>query len=55
MFEQSIDNYLELCEKTGKNPDKEFKGTFNFRIPPEMRKKAALGDPHQYLSRKGGL
>ena len=22
MFEQCIDNYLELCEKIGKNPDK---------------------------------
>ncbi len=42
MFEQSIDNYLELCDKIGKNPDKEFKGNFNVRIPPEMHKKAAL-------------
>lgn len=39
MFKQSIDNYLELCEKIGKNPDKEFKGTFNIRIPSEMHKK----------------
>lgn len=36
MFEQCIDNYLELCEKIGKNPDKEFKVTFNIRIPSEM-------------------
>lgn len=42
MFEQCIDNYLDLCEKIGKNPDKEFKGTFNIRIPSEMHKKAAL-------------
>lgn len=42
MFERSIDNYLELCEKIGKEPDKEFKGTFNVRISPEMHKKAAL-------------
>lgn len=42
MFEQSIDNYLELCKKIGKNPDKEFRGTFNVRIPPELHKKAAL-------------
>ena len=27
MFEQSIDNYLDLCQKIGKNPDKEFRGT----------------------------
>ena len=42
MFEQSIDNYLELCKKIGKEPDKEFKGTFNVRIAPELHKKAAL-------------
>lgn len=42
MFKQSIDNYLEICEKLGKNPDKEFKGTFNVRISPENHKKAAL-------------
>lgn len=42
MFKQSIDNYLELCEKIGKTPEKEFKGTFNIRISPEMHKKAAL-------------
>ena len=42
MFHQSIDNYLELCEKIGKNPEKEYKGTFNVRISPELHKKAAL-------------
>ena len=42
MFEQSIENYLDLCEKIGKEPDKEFKGTFNIRITPELHKKAAL-------------
>ncbi len=50
MFEQSIDNYLELCEKIGKNPDKEFKGTFNVRIPPEMHKKAALAAAEQKIT-----
>lgn len=41
-FEQSIDNYLELCATIGKEPEKEFKGTFNVRITPELHKKAAL-------------
>lgn len=50
MFKQSIDNYLELCEKIGKNPDKEFKGTFNVRIPPEMHKKAALAAAMQNIT-----
>ena len=50
MFEQSIENYLELCEKIGKNPDKEFKGTFNVRIPPELHKKAALAAAKQKIT-----
>ena len=33
MFHQSIDNYLAMCEETGKKPDKEYKGSFNIRIP----------------------
>ena len=50
MFEQCIDNYLVLCEKIGKNPDKEFKGTFNVRIPPELHKKAALEAAKQKIT-----
>lgn len=42
MFAQCIDNYLQLCSKIGKSPDKEFRGTFNIRISPELHKRAAL-------------
>lgn len=34
-FAQSIDNYLDLCEQIGKEPEKEFKGSFNVRISSE--------------------
>ena len=50
MFEQCIDNYLELCKKIDKNPDKEFRGSFNVRIPPEMHKKAALAAANQKIT-----
>lgn len=50
MFEQCINNYLDLCEKIGKNPDKEFKGNFNIRIPSEMHKKAALEAAKQKIT-----
>lgn len=50
MFEQCIDNYLDLCAKINKNPDKEFRGTFNVRIPPEMHKKAALAATKQKIT-----
>lgn len=50
MFEQSIDNYLDLCQKIGKNPDKEFRGTFNVRLSPEIHRKAALAAKMQKLT-----
>ena len=37
-----IDNYLDYCQKIGKDPEREFKGSFNVRIKPEQHKKIAL-------------
>ena len=50
MFEQSIENYLELCERIGKDPEKEFKGSFNIRISPELHRKAALEAANQKMT-----
>lgn len=41
-FHNSIDNYLDYCKQVGKNPEKEFKGSFNVRIKPQAHKMAAL-------------
>lgn len=50
MFHQSIDNYLELCKQIGKNPEKEFRGSFNVRISPELHRKAALEAEKQKIT-----
>ena len=42
MFHQSIDNYLEMCAKCGKKPDKEYTGDFHLMISPELHKKISL-------------
>jgi len=42
MFHQSIENYLSICSQCGKEPDREFKGTFNVRISPELHRKIAI-------------
>lgn len=42
MFAHSIDNYLDLCKQIGKEPEKEFKGSFNVRIPSELHKKISI-------------
>lgn len=38
-FQDAVDDYLEFCKEVGKEPDKEYKGTFNVRISPELHKK----------------
>lgn len=42
MFHQSIDNYLAMCQETGKNPNKEFKGSFNVRLTPELHRNMSM-------------
>lgn len=39
-FHESVDDYLELCKTSGKDPEKSYKGSFNIRIAPELHKKA---------------
>lgn len=41
MFHQSVDNYLQMCKEFGKEPDKEYRGRFNVRIPPLLHRAAA--------------
>lgn len=41
-FHEAVDDYLEFCKEVGKAPDKEYKGTFNVRISPELHKKLAI-------------
>ena len=42
MFHASIDDNLELCQEIGKEPDREYRGTFNVRVPVELHREAAL-------------
>ena len=39
-FEESVNDYIELCKEVGKDPLKSFKGSFNVRITPELHSKA---------------
>ncbi len=42
VFHQAIDDYIQHCAEIGKEPDKEFRGSFNVRIPPDMHKRLSL-------------
>ncbi|TGN19531.1 type II toxin-antitoxin system HicB family antitoxin [Leptospira idonii] len=39
-FIESVDDYLQLCIKAKKAPEKSFKGSFNVRIPTDLHRKA---------------
>lgn len=41
-FHFAVDDYLEFCAEVGKEPEREYKGTFNVRIKPELHKRLAL-------------
>ena len=50
MFANCIDNYLDLCKKLGKEPQKEFKGSFNVRIPSELHRQIAMQAEKQKIT-----
>jgi predicted HicB family RNase H-like nuclease len=39
---ESIDVYLDYCEKKGRAPQKPFSGTFNVRLTPEVHQRIAM-------------
>jgi predicted HicB family RNase H-like nuclease len=39
---ESVDVYLEYCEKHGKSPNMPFPGTFNVRVNPELHQRLAV-------------
>lgn len=41
-FHEAVEDYLELCEEVGKQPEKSLNGVFNVRVKPELHKKAAI-------------
>ncbi|MGN0312909.1 MAG: type II toxin-antitoxin system HicB family antitoxin [Lachnospiraceae bacterium] len=40
-FQDCIENYLEFCKQVGKEPQKEFSGSFNVRTSPTIHEKAS--------------
>lgn len=41
-FEAAVDDYLELCNEKGIEPEKTYKGSFNVRISPTLHRSLAL-------------
>ena len=47
-FRDAIEDYLEICSRQGKEPEKPYKGSFNIRINPALHRQAA-----QYAAAQG--
>ena len=41
-FHLAVDDYLAFCEEIGQEPNKEYKGSFNIRINPNLHRAIAL-------------
>ena len=41
-FHFAVEDYIELCKESGKEPQKAYSGTFNIRIKPELHKRLAV-------------
>ena len=49
-FHDAVDDYLEFCAQTGKQPEKPFKGSFNVRIAPELHKELFIASQKESTS-----
>jgi len=49
-FRNAVDGYLALCAEMGKEPEREYSGTFNVRIKPEIHKQIAIRASHNHRS-----
>ena len=41
-FVEAVDDYLFMCARHHKEPQKYYKGSFNVRVSPEIHKRAAM-------------
>jgi len=41
-FHEAVDDYLDLCERYGKPPEKAYSGQFNIRVDSSVHKKLSI-------------
>lgn len=49
-FHEAVDDYLIYCEEHGIEPEKEYKGSFNVRISPELHKMVSIEAENKHIS-----
>ena len=49
-FHNAVDEYLEFCAENNKEPQQQYKGSFNVRISPELHRQVSLLAQAQHIS-----
>ncbi len=49
-FEDAVDDYLELCSEKGITPEKQYKGSLNVRLDPDIHRKAMILAQSNHIS-----
>lgn len=49
-FENAVDDYIDYCQRLGKQPEKPCSGTFNVRISPELHRQCMIKANQQGVS-----
>ena len=49
-FYEAVEDYLELCQQRGTEPEKAFKGSFNVRTGTDLHRRATLSAQQQGMN-----
>ncbi len=49
-FEDAVDDYLQLCEEQGMEPDTSFKGSLNVRLGSELHRLIAIAAARHHMT-----
>lgn len=52
-FRDSVDDYLQMCEEYGEEPERPFSGRFVVRMSPDLHRECALAAHHGNESLNG--
>lgn len=50
MFQQTVDEYLDMCAEKGLSPEKPYKGSLNVRLGADLHRLAALTAAREHTS-----
>ncbi len=49
-FEDSVDDYLEMCREQNIEPEKPFKGSLNIRLGSELHRRVAIAAEQHHIT-----